>query len=116
MLELFDQLVIKVTYQNLSKGGTKPAIGYGKTVFDSPKRARIPSTIVVGGQTYNISYSLGKLASGWQIYDIVAEEISYVANYRQQFDDHFRRSDGAALISKLKDLLNNDEANAEIKL
>ncbi|MGB0416110.1 MAG: ABC transporter substrate-binding protein [Coraliomargarita sp.] len=116
VLGLFDDLVVKVTYDNLSGGGDKPEISYGKTVFESDKRVRIPSTIKAEGQTYYISYSLGKLASGWQIYDIVAEEISFVANYRQQFDDHFRRSDGDALIAKLKELLNNNDKHAEIKL
>ena len=116
VLGLFNSLVVKVTYDTLSSGGEKPQITYGKTVNESDKRVRIPSTIVVDGQTYYISYSLGKLASGWQIYDIIAEEISFVANYRQQFDDHFRRSDGAALIAKLKDLLNNNDPDAEIKL
>ena len=116
VLALFDDLVIKVTYDNLSGGGEKPRITYGKTTYQSDKRASIPSTIVADGQTYNINYSLGKLASGWQIYDIVAEDISFVANYRQQFDDHFRRSDGDALIAKLKELLNNNDKNAEIKI
>jgi phospholipid transport system substrate-binding protein len=114
VLELFDLILVKVTYDNLSQGIAKPEISYGKTVFESEKRVRVPSTIKLDGQTYKISYSLGKLASGWQIYDIVAEEISFVANYRQQFDDHFRRSDGASLIIKLKELLNGDEIHVEL--
>jgi phospholipid transport system substrate-binding protein len=39
------------------------------------------------------------------MYDIVAEGISIVANYRQQFDDHFRRGTAAELIQKLEELL-----------
>jgi phospholipid transport system substrate-binding protein len=49
------------------------------------------------------------LKTGWQIYDIVAEDISIVSNYRQQFDDHFRKGNGAQLIEKLEKLLKQEE-------
>jgi phospholipid transport system substrate-binding protein len=48
------------------------------------------------------------LKTGWQIYDIVAEDISMVSNYRQQFDDHFREENGARLIEKLEKLLKKE--------
>jgi phospholipid transport system substrate-binding protein len=116
ILALFDQLVIKVTYDRLSSGIDKPKIQYGKTVYESAKRVRISSVIKVEGTSYNVDYRLGKLASGWQIYDIVAEDISFVSNYRQQFDDHFRRSDGATLILKLKEKLTNEDSTAQLSL
>jgi phospholipid transport system substrate-binding protein len=56
------------------------------------------------------------MQSGWEIYDIVAEDISVVSNYRQQFDDHFRQGNGAELIKKLKDLLGREELDATIEL
>ncbi len=40
--------------------------------------------------------------------DILAEEVSVVSNYRQQFDDHFRKGTGAELIEKLEELLEKD--------
>ncbi|MGC6456588.1 MAG: MlaC/ttg2D family ABC transporter substrate-binding protein [Coraliomargaritaceae bacterium] len=116
VLSLFDQLVIKVTYDRLSSGIEKPKIRYGKTVYESDKRVRISSVIKVEGTSYNVDYRLGKLASGWQIYDIVAEDISFVSNYRQQFNDHFRRSDGASLIRKLKEKLTNEDSTAQLSL
>ena len=116
VLALFDQLVVKVTYDRLTSGIEKPEIRYGKTVYQSDKRVSIPSVITVEGSSYKVSYSLAKLASGWQIYDIVAEDISFVSNYRQQFNDHFRRKDGAALIEKLKEKLTNDDATAQLNL
>ena len=116
VLSLFEQLVVKVTYDRLSSGIEQPEIEYGKTVYESDKRVRIPSVIRVEGNSYNVAYRLGKLASGWQIYDIVAEDISFVSNYRQQFNDHFRRSDGAALIQKLKEMLTNEDTTAQLTL
>ena len=116
VLSLFEQLVVKVTYDRLSSGIEKPEIRYGKTVFKSDKRIHVPSVITVEGSSYKVAYSLGKMASGWQIYDIVAEDISFVSNYRQQFNDHFRRKDGAALIEKLKEKLTNDDVTAQLTL
>ena len=111
VLELFEQLVVKVTYEGLT-GLSKPQISYGALVTVSDKRVELPSTVVVDGKTYYLVYRLGRLQSGWQIYDIVAEEISLVSNYRQQFDDHFRKSDGAALIAKLEELINKQNLNS----
>lgn len=116
ILSLFEQLVVKVTYDRLSSGIEQPEIEYGKTVYESDKRVRIPSVIRVEGNSYNVAYRLGKLASGWQIYDIIAEDISFVSNYRQQFNDHFRRSDGATLIQKLKEMLTNEDTTAQLTL
>jgi ABC-type transporter MlaC component len=56
------------------------------------------------------------MSSGWQIYDIVAENISVVSNYRQQIDDHFRKGDGAGLVARLEELLKQDEINDDTKI
>ena len=61
-------------------------------------------------------YRFGRLKTGWQIYDIVAEDISIVSNYRQQFDDHFRKQNGAQLIEKLEKLLKQEGLDASTKL
>jgi len=53
------------------------------------------------------------LKTGWEIYDIVAEDISIVSNYRQQLDDHFRKENGARLIEKLEKLLEQEELDAK---
>lgn len=107
VLDLFEQLVVKVTYEGLT-GTAEPQVSYGALVTVTDKRVEVPSSVTADGKTYNLVYRLGLLQSGWQIYDIVAEDISLVSNYRQQFDDHFRRSDGAALVAKLKELLNKE--------
>lgn len=112
VLTLFEQLVVKVTYEGLT-GTAEPEITYGELKKVTEKRVEVPSTVQVDGKTYNLVYRLGRLKSGWQIYDIVAEDISLVSNYRQQFDDHFRKNDAAALIAKLKDLLNKQNLNTD---
>lgn len=115
VVELITQLVVKAYVKNLG-GAARPEISYGKTVEISDKRIEIPSTIKANGKTYYVTYRLGRLESGWQIYDIVAENISVVSNYRQQLDDHFQRGSGAELIKKLENLLKSEDLSNEIKI
>jgi phospholipid transport system substrate-binding protein len=113
--DLIKQLIVKSYVEGLN-GKERPAVSYGEVIQVSDKRLEVPSTIVLGDKTFNLLYRLGRLKSGWQIYDIVAEDISVVSNYRQQFDDHFRKANGAQLIEKLEELLNQEELNESIEL
>ena len=63
-----------------------------------------------------LKYKLARMQSGWELYDLVAEEISLVSNYRQQFDDHFRRGNAAKLIEKLEELLNHEKLDHKVTL
>ena len=88
-------------------GKSRPVITFGAPEFLSSKRIEVASQILVDEQLYQLTYRLGRLQSGWQIYDILAEGISMVANYRQQIDDHFRNDTADALVEKLDELLND---------
>ena len=113
--DLIKQLIVKAYVEGLN-GKARPVVSYGEVIQVSEKRLEVPSTIVLGDKTFNLLYRLGRLKSGWQIYDIVAEDLSVVSNYRQQFDDHFRKANGAQLIEKLEQLLNQEGLNEGIKL
>jgi phospholipid transport system substrate-binding protein len=103
--DLITQLVVKSLVESL-QGQTRPIVECEQPIIITSKRMEIPTVITVPGQaSYNVLYRFGLLSSGWQIYDIVAEHISLTSNYRQQFDDHFRKKDGAQLIALLQDLL-----------
>ena len=115
VVELIKQLVVK-SYLDSMNGTERPAVSYGEPIEVSDKRLELPSTIRSNGNTYHVVYRLGRLRSGWQIYDIVAENISIVSNYRQQFDDHFRRGDGEKLIEKLEALLQKETIDEGIEL
>lgn len=115
VLELVKQLVVKA-YVSGMNGKARPLVELGDVVTISDKRIEIPSTIELDEKTYNVLYRLGRMKSGWQIYDIVAEDISVVANYREQIDDHFRKGTGAELIAKLEKLVAKEDLDDEIKL
>jgi ABC-type transporter MlaC component len=88
----------------------------GEVIPVSDKRIEIPSKVQLDDKTYNVLYRLGKMKSGWEIYDIVAEDISVVSNYRDQIDDHFRKGTAAELITKLENLLTKEDLNEDVKL
>lgn len=115
VLELVKQLVVKA-YVNGMEGKSRPEVELGDVVKITDKRIEIPSTVKVDDQTNNVLYRLGKMRNGWQIYDIVAEDMSVVSNYRDQIDDHFRKGTGAELITKLEELLTKEDLNEDIKL
>ena len=76
----------------------------------------IESTVVLDAKTYFVVYRLRQMSYGWQIYDIVAENVSLSSNYREQIDDHFREGSGADLITRLKDLLAKNDFNENTKI
>jgi phospholipid transport system substrate-binding protein len=115
VVELIKQLIVKAYIAGL-EGKERPSITFDKTVQISDKRIEIPSIVLLDGNTYRVLYRFGHLESGWQIYDIVAEDISVVSNYRQQFDDHFRKESGAELIEKLQELLKKEDPYEDIKI
>ena len=116
VLELVRQLVLKA-YIKALEGKDRPIVNLGGEILISDKRMEIESTVFLEEQTFCILYRLGRMRSGWQIYDIVAESsISVVSNYRQQFDDHFRKGSGAELITRLEDLLLQDIINEKTKI
>ena len=55
------------------------------------------------GQTYSVAYKLHKVAGKWMIYDVIAENISLVNNYRAQFNRVIARSSFEALLKTMKE-------------
>ena len=115
VLELVKQLVLKAYVIGL-EGKDRPTMTFGELTEIGKARLEIESTMVLDMKTYYILYRLRQMESGWQIYDIVAENVSMSSNYRGQIDDHFRKGSGADLIARLKDLLAIDEINEDTKI
>ena len=115
VLELVKQLVLKAYMIGLG-GKDRPSVTLGELTQIGKARIEIESTMVLDAKIYYILYRLRQMDSGWQIYDIVAENISVSSNYRGQIDDHFRKGSGADLIARLKDLLAKDEFNEDTKI
>lgn len=101
--ELFTRLVIRI-YAARVVGTQRPNISYGKTVTLAPDRCEIPTRVTApsSDKPYSVVYRLIKLPGGWRVYDVLIEGVSFVANYRAQFDDLVRRGGAAAIIKALE--------------
>lgn len=115
VLELVKQLVLKA-YMKALDGKDRPSVTLAELTETGKARMKIESTVVLDAKTYYVFYRLRQMESGWQIYDIVAENVSMSSNYRGQIDDHFRKGNAADLIARLKDLLAKDAINEDIKI
>lgn len=108
VLSLIKRLVVRA-YCDGMKGQNKPEIKFQDTVFVSDKRAEIETSILLGNKKIKLTYKLGKMRSGWQIFDLVIENISLVVTYRNQFDAFFLKNDSDALVKQLNELLLNED-------
>ncbi len=97
------------TYVESFAGSQRPQIRYGRLVELTSNRIEIPSTVTANGRDVNLIYRLGRMQSGWEVFDVVAEGVSMVANYRQQLDDHFRRGDAESLINRFREMAQKGE-------
>ncbi len=65
--------------------------------------AQVDSRIIdKNGQTYSVVYRLHRVDGKWRIYDVVAENISIVNNYRAQFNRVISRSSFEELLKTMK--------------
>jgi phospholipid transport system substrate-binding protein len=49
-----------------------------------------------------VVYRMIKLPAGWRIYDVLIEGVSFVANYRAQFDELIQKGGAGAAIRTLE--------------
>lgn len=101
--ELFGELIVR-TYSGRVVGTQRPKITYGTPIELASDRREIPTRASTSSSNEPISvvYRLIKLPAGWRIYDILIEGISFVANYRAQFDEIIKKGGAAAVIRSLE--------------
>jgi phospholipid transport system substrate-binding protein len=69
----------------------------------SPDKAVVKTQMLLaGGKTIPVNYSLRRTPQGWRAYDVRIEGISYVTNYRNQYNQEIASKGVAAVIARLK--------------
>ncbi len=69
----------------------------------SKPRTKIRSSVQLDdGSKVAVDYELVKRESGWLLFNVVIEGVSYIRNYRTELDSEIRRSSLEAVISRLE--------------
>lgn len=101
VVDLLGRIVIR-TYATQLSTGERPKINITSSRDIGGDRREIISTASRGADVVNVVYRLGKIDGKWKVYDVLAEGVSVVGNYRQQFDTHFEKKNAAELMDMLK--------------
>jgi phospholipid transport system substrate-binding protein len=101
-IDLLGRLVIR-TYAAQLSTGARPVIAVTASRLISPDRREIVSTATQQGKTVNVIYRLAPIDGKWKVYDVLAENVSVVGNYRQQFDAHFEKKSAEDLLKLLRE-------------
>ena len=101
--DLFSELLIR-TYSARVVGTQRPKIVFGSPVSLGSDRFEVPTRVTTStsNEPVAVGYRLVKLPTGWRIYDLLIEGVSFVANYREQFDQIIQRGGAAAVIRSLE--------------
>ena len=70
---------------------------------DTKNRTRVRSTVDLDdGSKVAVDYELVKRKSGWLVFNVVIEGVSYVRNFRAELDSEIRASSLDAVINRLE--------------
>ena len=97
---LFTKLLIR-SYSDKVTPGQRPEIKYLKASSPGAGKVEIPTSTLYKGSRYTITYRLEDRGK-WLVTDILAEGVSFVANYRAQFDELVKKGGAGAVLDSLK--------------
>jgi len=98
--KLFTKLIIR-SYSEKFTPGQQPDIKYLKATSPGAGKVEIPTSTLYKGSRYTITYRLENRGK-WLVTDILAEGVSFVANYRAQFDELVKKGGAVAVLDSLK--------------
>lgn len=104
-IKLFTELIVR-RYVGRFTIGEHPSVIYKPATTPSPGRVEIPTSLLYKGSRYEVIYRLEQ-AEGWKITDIVVEGVSFIGNYRSQFDAQFQKGGPAAVLASLNNAVQN---------
>jgi len=99
---VFTDLLEKTYAKNIDLYDGQKVAYIGETIDQDYAEVR---TKLLGkkGESYSVDYKLLRTGGKWRVYDVVAEGISLVNNYRSQFNRVMANSSFEELIRKMKE-------------
>lgn len=104
-IELFTDLIIR-RYAGRFTIGEHPSVTYKAATTPAPGRVEVPTLLLYKGSRYEVIYRMEQ-SEDWRITDVVVEGVSFIGNYRSQFDAQFQKGGPAAVITGLTNALEN---------
>jgi phospholipid transport system substrate-binding protein len=93
--------VLELNYLPKLEGYSGQKINYVKEMVRGDK-AMVITEVIDKDKKISVNYRLVKMNGVWMVYDIIAEGISLVKNYRTQFAEILHDGDAQTLIEKLR--------------
>ena len=69
---------------------------------DQTKKLTVKSEVLYKGELIPMNFSFGLFRDGWRFYDVRIEGVSYIKNYRNQFDAEISATGIDAVIERLE--------------
>jgi phospholipid transport system substrate-binding protein len=100
-VDLFTDLLIE-TYSSGFAAEAPPTIEWTGQKELKENYMEITTEVTLDGNTFPIDYRLVRLKDGWQVYDVLVENVSLVGNYRKQFNSILIKGDVNDLLEQLE--------------
>lgn len=108
--ELLRKLIEKSYLENVERRPDFTIAWQSERLLQDGAKAKVKSLASAGKVTIEIEYRLAArpdLRSGWQVADIVIDEVSMVRNYRRSFKKIIKNEGWPALLGKMQDKLDD---------
>jgi phospholipid transport system substrate-binding protein len=100
-LDAFKQRFRKATADQFTDDYRGTEVKYLPEVPADDGAVKVPTEVVIKGETTHIDYVMRKEAGEWRIVDIVVDDVSTVENYRSSFGRIIKKEGMDGLISRL---------------
>jgi phospholipid transport system substrate-binding protein len=94
--------VLERAYAELIEAYTDEKIVYVNERIDGAYADVASKILTSKGEEYSINYKVHLISNEWKVYDVVAENISLVNNYRSQFNRVIANASYEELVSRLR--------------
>jgi phospholipid transport system substrate-binding protein len=95
--------VLERAYADLIESYSDEKIVYVNEKIDGAYADVSSKVVTAKGEEYSINYRVQLIDNEWRVYDVVAENISLVNNYRSQFSRVIAKASYEELVRRLKD-------------
>ena len=95
--------VLERTYGDIIESYSDEKIVYIAEKVDGAFADVNSKVVTARGEEYSINYRVQLFGNEWKVYDVVAENISLVNNYRSQFNRVIAKSSYEELVRRLRD-------------